>query len=135
MDIDAHLDLPDTIYGDCAPAHSARPSINQAYLEGLSGSAGRAEGAAHILFNPAQAPATLSKSDILVVPFTDVSWTPLLIGVGGIVAETGGQLSHTSIVAREYGLPAVVNVKRATQVIRDGQAIVVDGNDGRVYLE
>lgn len=134
MDIDAHLDLPDTIYGDCAPAHSARPSINQAYLEGLSGSAGRAEGAAQILFNPAQAPATLSKSDILVVPFTDVSWTPLLIGVGGIVAETGGQLSHTSIVAREYGLPAVVNVKRATQVISDGQAIVVDGNDGRVYL-
>jgi pyruvate,water dikinase len=54
--------------------------------------------------------------------------------VGGIVAETGGQLSHTAIVAREYGLPAVVSVKRATRIIEDGQAITIDGNRGRVYL-
>jgi pyruvate,water dikinase len=87
------------------------------------------------LFDPAEAPDTLNREDILVVPFTDVSWTPLLIGVGGIVSETGGQLSHTSIVAREYGLPAVVNVKRATRIIRDGQTIRVDGSHGRVYLK
>jgi pyruvate,water dikinase len=59
----------------------------------------------------------------------------LFPGIGGIVAETGGQLSHTSIVAREYGLPAVVSVKQATHHLKDGQAITVDGNAGRVYLK
>jgi pyruvate,water dikinase len=59
----------------------------------------------------------------------------LFSGIGGVVAETGGQLSHSAIVAREYGLPAVVNVKHATHLIRDGQPIVVDGHHGRVYLK
>jgi pyruvate,water dikinase len=58
----------------------------------------------------------------------------LFPGIGGIVAETGGQLSHTSIVAREYGLPAVVGVKQATLLIKDGQPITVDGHHGQVYL-
>jgi phosphohistidine swiveling domain-containing protein len=73
-------------------------------------------------------------NDILVVPFTDVSWTPLFAGIGGLVAEMGGQLSHSAIVAREYGLPAVVNVKNATRLIKDGQEIVVDGTQGHVHL-
>jgi pyruvate,water dikinase len=77
----------------------------------------------------------LRREDILIVPFTDVSWTPLFPAVGGVVAETGGQLSHSAIVAREYGLPAVVNVKNATLLIKDGQSIVVDANQGRVYLK
>ena len=68
-----------------------------------------------------------------MVPFTDVGWTPLLPGIRGIVAETGGQLSHTSIIAREYGLPAVVNVRDATRLIQDGELITVDGTRGRVY--
>jgi pyruvate,water dikinase len=59
----------------------------------------------------------------------------LFSGVGGIVAETGGQLSHTSIVAREYGLPAVVSVRQATSLIQEGQCLTVDGNRGRVYLK
>jgi pyruvate,water dikinase len=70
----------------------------------------------------------------LVVPFTDVGWTPLFSGIGGIVAETGGQLSHTSIIAREYGFPAVVSVKKATHLIQPGQPVTVDGERGRVYL-
>ncbi len=77
----------------------------------------------------------LSHSDILVVPFSDVGWTPLFAGIGGIVAETGGQLSHAAIVAREYNLPAVVSVRDATRRICDGQALTVDGGQGRVYLE
>jgi len=68
------------------------------------------------------------------VPFTDVGWTPLFAGIGGIVAETGGQLSHTSIVAREYDLPAVVSVREATRRIREGQPLTIDGRRGRVYL-
>jgi phosphoenolpyruvate-protein kinase (PTS system EI component) len=63
-----------------------------------------------------------------------MSWTPLLSAIGGVVADTGGQLSHSAIVAREYGLPAVVNVKNATRLIQDGQPVAVDGNHGRVYL-
>jgi pyruvate,water dikinase len=56
------------------------------------------------------------------------------MGIGGVVAETGGQLSHTSIVAREYGLPAVVGITNATRVIKEGQHITIDGSDGRVYF-
>lgn len=59
---------------------------------------------------------------------------PLFAGIGGIVAETGGQLPHTAIVAHEYGLPAVVSVKKATRLIRHGQPVTVDGDSGRVYL-
>ena len=73
-------------------------------------------------------------AEINIVPFTDVGWTPLFPGVGGLVAETGGQLSHSAIVAREYGLPAVVSVKKATHLIREGQQIIVDGDGGMVYL-
>jgi pyruvate,water dikinase len=87
-----------------------------------------------VILDPADAPPTLTRDDILVVPFTDVGWTPLFAGIGGIVAETGGQLSHTSIVAREYGLPAVVNVKNATHLIHHGQDVRLDGDGGRVYL-
>jgi pyruvate,water dikinase len=94
-----------------------------------------AQGYASVVLDPAKAPVTLTENDILVVPFTDVGWTPLFCGIGGIVAETGGQLSHTSIVAREYGLPAVVSVKKATHLIKDGQSITVDGDHGRVYLK
>lgn len=134
MEADAVLDLPDTIWGDHVPA-VPRPAAEPCeYLTGIIGSAGFVAGRARIVLDPAQAPAQLTPEDILVVPFTDVSWTPLFAGIGGLVAETGGQLSHSAIVAREYGLPAVVNVKHATRLIQEGQPVSVDGNQGRVYL-
>jgi pyruvate,water dikinase len=110
------------------------PAEGEACLEGISGSSGLVEGYARIILDPVDAHTTLGLEDILVIPFADTSWTPLFCGVGGIVAETGGQLSHSAIVAREYGLPAVVNVKNATRLIHEGQHIVVDGNRGRVVL-
>ena len=58
----------------------------------------------------------------------------MLAGVGGVVADTGGQLSHTSIIAREFGIPAVVSVRHATRLIAEGQNITIDGTAGRVYL-
>lgn len=117
MEADAALDLPDTIWGDYVPA-APQPAVELgAYLTGIIGSAGFVAGRARIVLDPAQAPARLTPDDILVVPFTDVSWTPLFASIGGLVAETGGQLSHSAIVAREYGLPAVVNVKHATRLI------------------
>ncbi|MGD8463799.1 MAG: PEP-utilizing enzyme, partial [Anaerolineae bacterium] len=92
------------------------------------------EGFARVIHDPADVETPLTRDEILVVPFTDVSWTPLFSGIGGVIAETGGQLSHSAIVAREYGLPAVVNVKHATRLIEDGRRVKVDGTRGRVYL-
>jgi phosphohistidine swiveling domain-containing protein len=135
MEADAQIELPDTVCGDHVPTRPILPIEGQEYLVGISGSSGLAQGYARIVLEPVEAPVTLTKSDILVVPFTDVGWTPLFSGIGGIVAETGGQLSHTSIVAREYGLPAVVSVKKATHLVKDGQPITVDGDMGRVYLK
>jgi phosphohistidine swiveling domain-containing protein len=135
MAFDAQIELPDTIRGDYVPTHPIALCEDQEYLVGIRGSSGLARGYAQIVRDPADAPVTLTRNDILVVPFTDVSWTPLFPAIGGVVAETGGQLSHSAIVAREYGLPAVVNVKNATRLIKNGQPILVDGTQGRVYLE
>jgi pyruvate,water dikinase len=135
IETDAQIELPDTICGEYVPAQTAIQSDTQGYLVGICGSSGIAQGQARVVHDPAEAPINLRPRDILVVPFTDVGWTPLFSGIGGIVAETGGQLSHTSIVAREYGLPAVVSVRRAMRLIAEGQTITVDGNRGRVYLE
>lgn len=104
-------------------------------LSGIPGSAGMARGFARIIRDPSHIHWQPTRDDILVVPFTDVGWIPLLHGMGGIVAESGGQLSHTSIIAREYGIPAVVNVPGALRIIKDGQPITVDGTVGRVYLQ
>ena len=143
LEVDAQIDAADTLCGEtpdsCLPSGAAQdqsPRTIEApeYLEGIRGSPGTVRGRARIVMNPADVSRTLSKEDILVVPFTDVGWTPLFPRIGGIVAETGGQLSHSAIIAREYGLPAVVDVRRATHIIRDGQAITVDGTKGRVYL-
>jgi pyruvate,water dikinase len=134
MAADAQLELPDTLCGDHVLAQPILLADEQEYLVGISGSSGLAQGHACVVLDPTQAPASLDRDMILVVPFTDVGWTPLFAGIGGIVAETGGQLSHTSIVAREYGLPAVVSIRGATQLIRDGQPLLVDGDRGRVYL-
>ena len=134
MSADAGIELPETICGDVLRVQPSPEAEAHEYLTGISGSSGLARGYARIVLDLSQAPLDLTQTDILVVPFTDVSWTPLFAGVGGVVAETGGQLSHTSIVAREYGLPAVVSVKKATRVLRSGQAVTVDGDRGRVYL-
>jgi pyruvate,water dikinase len=135
MAADAEIELPDTIYGDYVPTRPLLTTVGAASLEGISGSSGLVEGRARIILDPVQARSAFSSDDILVIPFADTSWTPLFCGVGGVVAETGGQLSHSAIVAREYGLPAVVNVKNATRLIQEGQAIVVDGNRGCVILK
>jgi pyruvate,water dikinase len=134
MDADALVDPPETLRGDLRLTQ-ARAVAPQAVLKGVGGSAGLFSGVARVVVDPEHAPIDLSRRDILVVPFTDIGWTPLLANVGGIVSETGGQLSHAAIVAREYGLPAVVGVRRATRAIRDGQPITLDGGLGLVYLD
>ena len=136
IEADAQITPPNVISGNPELAHRVTPPELEvdAYLSGIAGSSGTAQGRARVVNDPAEAPASLGREDILVVPYSDVGWTPLFASIGGIVAETGGQLSHAAIVAREYGLPAVVAVKGATRLIRDGQQLFVDGNRGRVYL-
>jgi pyruvate,water dikinase len=103
-------------------------------LEGIAVSGGRARGVARIVRDPREA-ARLHAGEILVTQATDPGWTPVFPLVSGLVLEVGGQLSHGAIVAREYGIPAVLNVQGAMRRIRDGQIITVDGNTGKVFMD
>ncbi|MDF5754399.1 rifamycin-inactivating phosphotransferase [Spongiactinospora sp. TRM90649] len=101
-------------------------------LPGLPVSAGTAEGRARVVTDMAR--ADLAAGDILVTAFTDPSWTPLFVTVAGLVTEVGGLMTHGAVIAREYGLPAVVGVEGATRLIRDGQRIRVHGTEGYVEI-
>jgi rifampicin phosphotransferase len=101
-------------------------------LVGLPVSAGVVEGRARVLADMAD--ADLEAGDILVTAFTDPSWTPLFVSIKGLVTEVGGLMTHGAVIAREYGLPAVVGVENATQLIKDGQRIRVHGTDGYVEI-
>lgn len=101
-------------------------------LTGLPVSAGTIEGRARVILDMAE--ADLEAGDILVTTFTDPSWSPLFVAVAGLVTEVGGLMTHGAVIAREYGLPAVVGVGQATRLIRDGQRIRVHGTDGYVEI-
>ncbi|MFE3456577.1 rifamycin-inactivating phosphotransferase [Nocardiopsis aegyptia] len=101
-------------------------------LAGLPVSAGAVEGRARVVTEIAQ--ADLEPGDILVTAYTDPSWTPLFVAVTGLVTEVGGLMTHGAVIAREYGLPAVVGVERATRRIPDGARIRVHGTDGYVEI-
>jgi len=134
MEADARIVPAETICGETPPPRLPDTVFTPDHLVGIGGSSGLVEGRARIVHDPLAAPTDLGPDDILVVHFTDVGWTPLFAGIAGIVAETGGQLSHTAIVAREYNLPAVVSVPDATRRIKENQPITLDGFAGRVYL-
>jgi phosphoenolpyruvate synthase/pyruvate phosphate dikinase len=99
---------------------------------GLPVSAGVTEGRARVILNMEE--ADLEDGDILVTTFTDPSWTPLFISIKGLVTEVGGLMTHGAVIAREYGLPAVVGVNHATKRIKDGQQIRVHGTEGYVEI-
>ncbi|MGW5669361.1 rifamycin-inactivating phosphotransferase [Micromonospora sp. NPDC003776] len=101
-------------------------------LIGLPVSAGTVEGRARVILDLAE--ADLAAGDILVTAYTDPSWSPLFVAVAGLVTEVGGLMTHGAVIAREYGLPAVVGVVDATRLIRDGQRIRVHGTDGYVEI-
>jgi phosphohistidine swiveling domain-containing protein len=103
-------------------------------LRGLAASPGCITARARVMFDPSDA-ASLRKGEVLIAPATNPSWSPLFLTAGALVTEIGGLLSHGAIVAREYGLPAVLNVKDATKVIRTGQLLTVDGWQGTIYIE
>jgi pyruvate,water dikinase len=127
--------LPETFRGRPKPLRveeQAPPEDD--VLHGIAVSPGRVTAKARVILDPRR-DATIEPGEILVAPVTDAGWTPLFVPAAGVVVDIGGALSHGSTVAREYGLPAVVNVKHGTKVIRTGQTITVDGSTGVVVLD
>jgi rifampicin phosphotransferase len=118
--------------GEAITGAYRRDDVPAGALIGLPVSAGTVEGRARVILDMAQ--ADLEPGDILVTAHTDPSWTPLFLAVAGLVTEVGGLMTHGAVIAREYGLPAVVGVVDATRLIRDGQRIRVHGTDGYVEI-
>ena len=109
-----------------------RENIPAEAIAGLPVSAGIAEGRARVILNLEE--ADLEGDDILVTSFTDPAWTPLFVSIKALVTEVGGLMTHGAVIAREYGLPAVVGVENATRLIKDGQRIRVNGTEGYVEI-
>ena len=117
--------------GEAVAGTYRRGDVPAGALTGLPVSAGTVEGRARVILDMAE--ADLEAGDILVTAYTDPSWTPAFVAIKGLVTEVGGLMTHGAVIAREYGLPAVVGVEHATRLIRDGQQIRVHGTDG--YIE
>ncbi|MDQ0969318.1 phosphoenolpyruvate synthase/pyruvate phosphate dikinase [Flavobacterium sp. W4I14] len=109
-----------------------RENLPAEAIIGLAVSSGMIEGRARVILNMED--ADLEDGDILVTSFTDPSWTPLFVSIKGLVTEVGGLMTHGAVIAREYGLPAVVGVENATKLIKDGQRIRLNGTDGYVEI-
>ena len=118
--------------GEVVAGAYRRADLPPGALVGLPVSAGTVEGRARVILDMAE--AELEPGDILVTAYTDPSWSPLFVTIAGLVTEVGGLMTHGAVVAREYGLPAVVGVEQATRRIGDGQRIRVHGTDGYVEL-
>jgi phosphoenolpyruvate synthase/pyruvate phosphate dikinase len=126
---------PDVVFGTFDPDNYVPDTIDEQSqeLKGFGVSGGTATGKARVILR-ADTDEQLLAGEILVAPFTDPGWTPYFVPAAAIVMDEGGVISHGSIVAREYGIPAVVNVGNATKIIKTGQKIQVDGNQGVVRI-
>jgi pyruvate,water dikinase len=116
--------------GEIIAGEYKRENLPDGAIIGLPVSSGVIEGRARVILKMED--ADLEDGDILVTSFTDPSWTPLFVSIKGLVTEVGGLMTHGAVIAREYGLPAVVGVENATRLIKDGQRIRVNGTDGYV---
>ncbi len=127
--------VPAIVYGNTAHLVSfdLNPWTATTQLQGIGASPGQAEGEVKVVLD-LQAIAEVSPQMILVVPYTDAGWAPLLARAGGLIAEVGGRLSHGAIIAREYGIPAVMEIDQATQRLKDGQRVRIDGQQGTVEI-
>lgn len=117
--------------GEIIAGEYKRENLPAEAIAGLPVSSGIIEGRARVILNMED--ADLEDGDILVTAFTDPSWTPLFVSIKGLVTEVGGLMTHGAVIAREYGLPAVIGVENATKLIKDGERIRVNGTDG--YIE
>ncbi|MBW7882525.1 MAG: phosphoenolpyruvate synthase, partial [Caldilineaceae bacterium] len=118
--------------GEIVAGAYKREDLPAGAIVGLAVSSGVIEGRARVILRMED--ADLEDGDILVTPFTDPSWTPLFVSIEGLVTEVGGLMTHGAVIAREYGIPAVVGVENATKLIKDGQRIRVQGTEGYVEI-
>ena len=118
--------------GEIIVGEYKRENLPAEAIAGLPVSSGVIEGRARVILKLED--ANLEDGDILVTAFTDPSWTPLFVSIKGLVTEVGGLMTHGSVIAREYGLPAVVGVKNATKIIKDGQRIRIHGTEGYIKI-
>jgi phosphohistidine swiveling domain-containing protein len=132
MEFSSRIYVPKIQNGTARFMEQPEARVSGAKLVGVPVSPGYVEGRARVVMNPAE--ATLSEGEILVAPVTDVAWTPLFLRAKGLVVEVGGPLSHGSIVAREFGIPAVTSIAGATKTIRNGDLLRVDGSQGIVVI-
>lgn len=128
------LTLPRVITsdGEIIAGEYKQENLPEGAIAGLPVSSGVVEGRARVILNMED--ADLEEGDILVTYFTDPSWTPLFVSIKGLVTEVGGLMTHGAVIAREYGLPAVVGVENVTRLINDGQRIRVNGTEGYVEI-
>ena len=127
------LAAPDVILGDKPQVTRQTAPLRGDHLTGVAVAGGKAGGAARVIHHPAEG-QKLHPGEIMVAPSTDPAWTPLFLQAGALIMETGGFLSHGAIVAREYGIPAVVNVPGVMHIVQDGMQVTVDGNEGKIFL-
>ncbi|MBE9228649.1 glycerol-3-phosphate acyltransferase [Phormidium sp. LEGE 05292] len=126
---------PFVVYGNAPPITILKTASLQPteLLQGIGASPGQAEGRVKVLRNLQSVPE-INRETILVVPYTDSGWAPLLARAGGLISEVGGRLSHGAIVAREYGIPAIMDIQDATRLLKDGQLVRIDGQIGTVEI-
>jgi pyruvate,water dikinase len=115
------------------PDSEEATALGDRILRGIGASPGVVEGPARVILRE-DAESVVEPGEILIAPFTDPGWTPYLAAAAGVVMDFGGILSHGSVLAREYGIPAVVNVKAGTRTIQSGQRVRVDGSRGLVEV-
>ncbi len=128
--------IPYVLYGNITRIPENNLTIldnNSRKLQGIGASCGQVVGDIKICHNLQQI-GTITAQTILVIPYADSGWGPLIANAGGIIAEVGGALSHGAIIAREYGIPAVMNINHATEIFKEGQRVKIDGQQGIIEL-
>jgi pyruvate,water dikinase len=126
------LNFKDVYYGIPEPAEEAEvPVPDDGSYRGLPVSMGKIEGKVKII-NSLDDARRLEAGDIMIASYTDVGWTPYFSIIGGLVTEIGSALSHGAVVAREYGIPAVVSVRGAKKAFKDGDMVILDGDKGTI---
>ena len=126
--------VPRLVYGQPTPLTWKAPVVTDKHrFQGIGASPGQIEGSIKIVTSFQRA-SGINRQTIIVVPYTDAGWSPILARAGGLISEVGGRLSHGAIVAREYQIPAVMDVADVTQLLKDGQRVRIDGRAGTVEI-
>ncbi|MGY6529426.1 MAG: glycerol-3-phosphate acyltransferase [Cyanobacterium sp.] len=129
--------IPHLIYGQSPKINidnNISPHISHNQLQGIPASMGIIEGKIKIIRTPPQKNINVDKETIIIAPHIDASWSLILAQAGGLITEAGGQLSHGATIAREYGIPAVINIPQATRILRNNQRVRLDGQKGIIEI-